>query len=242
MKSAGWAARQSRDSYVRARDTHGYLSRAAFKLTALLHAHPSLLRPGSHALDLGGAPGSWSQVLLSAVGPAGRVTCVDLLPVHLSSPSLTCIRGDLSAPGVAAEVLARVVGGAPRRLSVFSDAAPNTTGIASLDSEAQGRLGWACLGLGLRALGASARSGGTGGGIVLKSRQGVGGTDALLGAVRRRFTRGLVVKPPASRSGSPEEYVVGLGWRGGAGAVTREEADVLEALGLPPLPVEGELR
>lgn len=202
--STRWLIRQLNDPYVRAAKVRGYRSRAAFKLLELDERF-RLLRPGLRVLDLGAAPGGWTQVALAKVGPAGRVVGVDLLPLD-PIPGAVLIRGDLTDP----EVLARAVAelGGPPDL-VLSDMAPNTTGHAATDHLRIVALAEAAA---EAALGHLA----PGGAFVCKVFQG-GAEREVLEPLKRAFASVRHAKPPASRKESAETYLVAQGFRGRAG-------------------------
>ncbi len=126
--SQRWLERQLNDPYVRAAQQRGLRSRAAFKLIEIDEKH-GLLRPGARVLDLGAAPGGWTQVAAERAGPGGRVVAVDLLPMD-PVPGVTIIRGDFQDEAVAAAALAALGGTADL---VLSDMAPNTTGHNATD-------------------------------------------------------------------------------------------------------------
>ncbi len=126
--SRRWLERQLNDPYVAEAKARGYRSRAAFKLIEMNAKH-GLLRPGMRVVDLGAAPGGWTQVAAKAVGPAGRVVALDLLPMA-AIPGAIVLQADFTAPETA-EALRAALGG-PADL-VLSDMAPNTTGHAGTD-------------------------------------------------------------------------------------------------------------
>ena len=131
-RSRNWAARQNRDPYVKKARESDYRSRAAFKLQQL-DEKERLVRAGMSVVDLGAAPGSWSQYVAAKVGPTGVVVAVDRLDMGKIS-GVTGIKGDFLEDAVVKE-LTEVLGERPADL-VISDLAPNLTGISSVDQAA----------------------------------------------------------------------------------------------------------
>src|SRR3954468_7669990 len=123
--SKQWLRRHVTDSYVRRAKEQGYRSRAAFKLLEL-DEKERFLKPGAVVVDLGAAPGGWSQVAAKAVGPTGRVIAVDLLPIVPIS-GVTVLQGDFREDATV-DALERALQGAEIDL-VISDMAPNISGI-----------------------------------------------------------------------------------------------------------------
>jgi 23S rRNA (uridine2552-2'-O)-methyltransferase len=202
--SQRWLERQLNDPYVRAAQARGFRSRAAFKLIEIDDRH-RLLKPGSRVVDLGAAPGGWTQVALERAGPRGKVVALDLLPMD-PVPGATTLQGDFEDPAAEAAVLAALDG--PADL-VLSDMAPNTTGHAATDH-------LRIIGLAELALDFAQRVLAPGGGFVAKVFQG-GSEKGLLDALKRDFAAVKHVKPPASRKDSSELYVVATGFRGRPG-------------------------
>jgi 23S rRNA (uridine2552-2'-O)-methyltransferase len=191
------------DPYVVAAKAQGWRSRAAFKLIELDERF-HLIRPGARVVDLGAAPGGWSQVAVK--GGAARVVGVDLLPVD-PVRGAEMLLGDFTEPDVQAQLMA-VLGG--KADLVLSDMAPNTTGHAATDHLRIVALAEAALAFGLEVLA-------EGGSFVAKVFQG-GAERAMLEALKRHFSSVRHAKPPASRKESSELYVVALGFRGGPNA------------------------
>ena len=199
--SARWLRRQLNDPYVRAAQEAGYRSRAAFKLLDLADA-AGLLRPGHRVVDLGAAPGGWSQVAAARVGPAGRVVAVDaaaLAPID----GVVALVLDARAAGAASAVREALSG--PADL-VMSDMAAPTTGHGATDRLRVAALCEAALDLAEPLLA-------PGGCFLAKLREG-GGDPALRERLRRAFARVRHLKPAASRKDSSERYVVATGYRG----------------------------
>ena len=199
--SARWLRRQLNDPYVRAAQEAGYRSRAAFKLLDLAAA-AGLLRPGHRVVDLGAAPGGWSQVAAARVGPAGRVVAVDtaaLAPID----GVVALVLDARAAGAASAIRATL--GGPADL-VMSDMAAPTTGHGATDRLRVAALCEAALDLAEPLLA-------PGGCFLAKLREG-GGEPALRERLRRAFVRVRHLKPAASRKDSSERYVLAAGYRG----------------------------
>jgi len=202
--SRRWLERQLNDPYVAEAKRRGYRSRAAFKLLEL-DARWRLLRPGATVVDLGAAPGGWTQVAVERVGAGqpggGRVIALDLLAMDAVAGA-ELITADFLDPAVPEDLVARL--GRPADL-VLSDLAPSTTGHSGADHLRIMALAEAAFDFAAAVLG-------PGGGFVCKVFQG--GTEAtLLARVKQRFATVRHVKPPASRADSAELYLVATGFR-----------------------------
>jgi 23S rRNA (uridine2552-2'-O)-methyltransferase len=194
-----WIARQINDPYVRRAKAEGLRSRAAFKLIELDERF-GLIRSGARVLDLGAAPGGWSQVAIER--GAAMVVGVDLLPIDPLADA-TFLQMDFLAPE-AYGAIAAALGGAPDL--VLSDLAANTTGHQRTDQIRTGALAEAAAEFALAHLA-------PGGAFVAKAFQG--GLDAeLLKRLKHAFERVRHAKPPASRTESAEIYLVATGRRG----------------------------
>jgi len=200
--SRAWLERQIRDPYVARAKREGFRSRASYKLAEIDDKY-RLLRPGARVVDLGAAPGGWSEVAVRRVGPGGRVIAIDVL-------AMKPIKGveflhldflDDSAPGR----LKVMLGG--KAEVVLSDMAANTTGHRQTDHLRIMALADAAAHFAREVLG-------EGGSFLCKVLQG--GTEAaMLAALKRDFSSVRHVKPPASRSDSAELYLLARGFRGG---------------------------
>ena len=187
------------DPYVKRASVEGMRSRAAYKLQQI-NEKDKLIKPGMLVVDLGAAPGGWSQVAGCIVAPAGRVIAIDLLEMA-GLPGVTFIQGDFSEDaGLAA--LERELAGKPVDL-VLSDMAPNISGIALSD---QSRL----MGLVELALDFAVNRLKPQGNFLVKVFQGVG-FDEFVTAMRKAFVQVQTRKPDASRKGSREVYLLGRG-------------------------------
>jgi 23S rRNA (uridine2552-2'-O)-methyltransferase len=201
--STDWLTRQLNDPYVAEAHRVGYRSRAAFKLEQL-DARFRLLGRGMRVVDLGCAPGGWSQIATRAVGPRGAVVGVDLTPTD-SLPDATLIEGDFRDEAIVAAIRAAL--GGPADL-VLSDMAAPATGHAATDHLRVVALAEDAFALARTLL----RPGGA---FVAKVFQG-GAEGELLAALKRSFATVRHAKPAASRAESAETYVVAKGFRGGA--------------------------
>jgi 23S rRNA (uridine2552-2'-O)-methyltransferase len=199
--SIRWLERQLNDPYVAEAQRLGYRSRAAFKL-AQLDDRFHLLGPGKRVIDLGAAPGGWTQVALARCcppeGKQGRVVAIDLAEMQ-ALPGAVLLQGDFLAPE-APEHLKAALGG-PADV-VLSDIAAPATGHAKTD-----HLKIIALAEAVHAFAVEALK--PGGSLVVKVLQG-GATRDLLAALKRDFAEVRHVKPPASRADSAEIYVVAL--------------------------------
>nr|WP_294525561.1 RlmE family RNA methyltransferase [uncultured Rhodopila sp.] len=199
--SARWLKRQLNDPYVTAARQQGWRSRAAFKLLELDDKF-HLIRPGVRVLDLGAAPGGWTQVAVKR--GAASVLALDLLaidPIH----GAVVIQGDFMDPAMPERLTAELGGGAD---VVLSDMAPNTTGHASTDHIRIVALAEMALDFAVQILS-------PGGSFVTKVFQG-GSEKQILDALKRNFATVRHAKPPASRKDSSELYVVATGFKGRA--------------------------
>jgi 23S rRNA (uridine2552-2'-O)-methyltransferase len=211
LSSTRWLERQLNDPYVRRARVEGYRGRAAFKL-AEIDDRFRFLRPGARVVDLGAAPGGWTQVAVTRVNaggvradrPAGRVVGIDLLPVD---PIRGAELHQLDFLGEAADAaLAGWLGGPAD--AVLSDMAPAASGHAATDHLRIMALCEAAAEFAMQVLA-------PGGTFVAKVLAG-GAEAALVARLRRAFARVAHVKPPASRAESSEKYLVATGFRGTA--------------------------
>jgi len=203
LSSQKWLERQLNDPYVARAKREGYRSRAAFKLLEIDDKY-HVLKAGQRVVDLGAAPGGWSQIAARKVGPKGRVVGIDLLPID-PMPGVEFIELDFldeSAPGRLIDLL-----GGPADV-VMSDMAANTTGHKKTDH-------LRIMGLAEAAIYFAREILAPGGAFIAKVFQG--GTEGqLLADLKRDFAVVRHVKPAASRSDSAELYVMATGFRGAA--------------------------
>jgi 23S rRNA (uridine2552-2'-O)-methyltransferase len=205
LSSQKWLERQLNDPYVTRARREGYRSRAAYKLLEIDDKH-RLLKPGQRVVDLGAAPGGWSQIAARRVGSPdghGRVVGIDLLPID-PMPGVEFVELDFldeSAPARLTELL-----GGPADI-VMSDMAANTTGHKKTDH-------LRIMGLAEAAAQFAREILAPGGAFVAKVFQG-GTENQLLADLKRDFATVRHVKPQASRADSSELYVLATGFRGG---------------------------
>lgn len=198
--SARWLSRQINDPYVKRARAEGYRSRATYKL-AELDARFAFIKPATRVVDLGIAPGGWSQ-LVALRRPQARIVGIDLLPVD-PLPGVTILNMDFMAVAAPAALLDALDG--PPDL-VLSDMAANTVGHKQTDHLRTMGLVEAAADFAIQTLA-------PGGAVVAKVL--AGGTDAqLLALLKRHFATVKHAKPPASRKDSSEWYVVAQGFKG----------------------------
>lgn len=210
--STRWLERQLNDPYVEKARAEGYRSRAAYKLIELDDRF-HLLKPGARVVDLGAAPGGWSQVAAARVGSAGgkgRVVAIDILEMD-AIPGVEVLHLDF-LDDAAPERLKAALGG-PADV-VLSDMAPATTGHRQTDHMRIMALCEAALDFARQVLA-------PGGAFLAKVLRG-GTEGALLADMKRDFAAVRHVKPPASRADSAELYVLATGFRGAAGPGTED--------------------
>ena len=187
--SKQWLRRHVTDPFVRKAKAQGYRSRAAFKLLEI-DSQEKLLRPGMTVVDLGAAPGGWSQVAAAKVRPGGRVIAIDLLPIAPIC-GVTVLQGDFRQAPVLESGKADVV---------LSDVSPNLSGIGNVDQARALELAGAAIEFCRKALKPD-------GVFLVKAFQGAA-FEELLGGLKRNFSKVKVVKPSASRGESRETYVL----------------------------------
>ena len=194
--SQRWRQRQESDIYVEQAGRAGWRSRAAFKLEQM-QAKERLLRPGTVCVDLGSAPGSWSQLAARLVGSSGRVIAVDLLPME-PIPGVDFLQGDFTAPETL-QGLRNLIGPKPIDL-VMSDMAPNISGNRVTDQPRS-------LALLDEALLFAREVLRPGGDLLVKAFQGEG-IDAFTRELKSHFKTVKTIKPKASRPESREIYLL----------------------------------
>jgi 23S rRNA (uridine2552-2'-O)-methyltransferase len=201
--SRRWLDRHVNDAYVQRAQKDGYRSRAAYKLLEL-QERDRLMRPGLRVVDLGAAPGGWSQVSASLVGRKGRVIALDLIPFDPIT-GVEIIEGDFREDKVLGQ-LSELLAGEPLDL-VLSDMAPNISGMKAVDQPRSIYLAELALDFALSTLKPN-------GAMVVKAFHGEG-FDELVKTMRQHFERVVSRKPKASRPESRETYLVAKGARGG---------------------------
>ena len=199
--SKAWLKEHRDDPYVQRAQREGYRSRACYKLLEL-QERDHLIRPGMTVLDLGSAPGGWSQVAVELVGHRGRVIASDILPMD-NLAGVEFIQGDFTEDSVFEAILA-AIGEAPVDV-VISDMAPNMSGMNAVDQPRSMYLVELALDMARRVLA-------PGGSFVAKVFHGEG-FDELFREARSSFDKVLTRKPKASRPRSREVYLVATGFR-----------------------------
>ena len=200
--SLGWLKRHVNDPYVKQAQKDGYRSRASYKLLEIQEKY-KLIRPGMSVVDLGAAPGGWSQVTSRLIGGEGRLIASDILEMD-SIPDVTFIQGDFTEDEVLARIL-EAVGNSQVDL-VISDMAPNMSGTPEVDMPKAMFLCELALDLADRILK-------PGGNFVIKIFQGEG-FDVYLKDARKKFDKIQMIKPDSSRGSSREQYMLAWGYRG----------------------------
>ena len=194
-----WIDEHVNDHWVKEATRLGYRSRAAFKLIEIAEKD-RLFRPGMSVVDLGAAPGSWTQVLREKLGRRARIVALDILAMD-PLPGVLILQGDFREAPVLAELEAALEG---RKVDlVVSDLAPNLSGVASADQARSVHLGELALEF-------AANWVQPGGDLVVKAFQG-GGFAEFQQAMQQDFDKVYVRKPKASRDRSREVYLVAKG-------------------------------
>ena len=199
--SKQWLRRHVNDPYVQASKREGYRSRSAYKLTEI-DDKDKLLRAGQVVVDLGAAPGGWSQVAAKRTGPNGAVIAIDLLEMD-AIPGVDFIQGDFTKGSGLKAVQAEL--GARKADVVLSDMAPNMSGIAVSDQARSMELAELARDFAVLHLQRE-------GAFLVKVFQGAG-YDDYLKSLRAAFRKVVVRKPDASRDESAEQYLLGRGLR-----------------------------
>jgi len=194
--SSRWLQRQRKDHYVKQAQLFDYRSRAVYKLIEI-DEKDHLLEQGQIVIDLGAAPGSWSQYAAKKTGPGGRVIAVDILSLD-PIDNVLFIKGDFTEVAICKECLA-VLGGSKADL-VISDMAPNLSGIKVTDQARSMALAEVARDFALQVL----RKGGS---FLVKVFQGEGTREFQLG-LQKHFQRVVIRKPGASRDSSSEMYLL----------------------------------
>ncbi len=199
--SSRWLQEHFSDPYVKRAQAEGWRSRAVFKLDELIE-RDAVLRPGMVVVDLGAAPGGWSQMLRERLGDAGRIVALDILPMQ-GIGGVEFIQGDFREEP-ALRQLDAALGGAGIDL-VLSDMAPNMSGVAAVDQDRSMHL--AELAMEFADLRLKA-----GGAFLTKLFQGQG-FDEYVRRLRGKYARVSIRKPKASRARSNEVYALATGKR-----------------------------
>jgi 23S rRNA (uridine2552-2'-O)-methyltransferase len=200
--SKAWLKEHRDDVFVQRAIRDGYRSRACYKLMEI-NDRDRLLKPGMTVVDLGSAPGGWSQVAAELAGHRGRVVASDILPMDPIA-GVEFVQGDFTEEAVFDALLATLADD-PVQL-VMSDMAPNMSGMTAVDQPRAMYLAELALDLAVRLLA-------PGGGFVTKIFQGEG-VEPWLADTRQYFSRVVTRKPEASRPRSREVYIVATGFKG----------------------------
>jgi 23S rRNA (uridine2552-2'-O)-methyltransferase len=200
--SARWLAEHESDPYVHEARRLGFRSRAVFKLKEI-QERDRLIKPGMSVVDLGAAPGGWSQYARPLLGAAGRLIALDILPMEPIS-GVSFIEGDFREAEVLAQLEAAAGGGRQVEL-VMSDMAPNISGVTAADQAAAMYLAELALEFAQQHL----KAGGT---MLTKAFQGEG-FEAYVKRLRDSFAEGQIRKPKASRPRSREVYLLARNYR-----------------------------
>ena len=199
--SNAWLQEHFNDEYVKKSQQEGYRSRAVYKLEEIQQKE-KLIKPNMNVIDLGAAPGGWSQYVVNLVGKNGRVIANDILDID-PLPFVEFIKGDFTEQSVLDEILGVLEKDATKNNKldvVISDMAPNISGVESIDLPRSIYLCELALELAREVLK-------PGGSLPVKLFQGQG-SDEYLRDVRSSFRRVKIRKPKASRTRSKEVYVV----------------------------------
>jgi 23S rRNA (uridine2552-2'-O)-methyltransferase len=197
--SSRWLKEHFSDPYVKDARAKGYRSRAVYKLLEI-HRRDYLFKPGMTVLELGAAPGSWSQGILPLIQPRGRLIAVDILPME-PIPGVEIVQGDFTDEKVLSDLLERLKGASCDW--VLSDMAPNMSGLAAVDIPRAFYLAELAVDCAVQVLNEK-------GGCLIKVFQGEG-FDAFRAMMMRRFQSVVVRKPKASRDRSREMFILGRG-------------------------------
>ncbi len=200
--SKNWLKEHEDDAWVKKSRAEGYRSRASYKLLEI-HKSDRLIRPGMTVVDLGSAPGGWSQVAAKLVGSSGRVIASDILAMD-PVPGVAFVQGDFTEEACFQEILALIPEGEGVDL-VISDMAPNLSGMAAIDQPRSLHLVELAVDFARTTLKPD-------GALLTKVFQGEG-FEALLRDLRSEFTQVVNRKPDASRPRSKEIYLLAKGYR-----------------------------
>ncbi len=196
-----WLQEHFRDEFVKKAHEQGWRSRAVFKLQEI-QEKDRLIKPGMNILDLGAAPGGWSQYARKLIGANDKVFALDILPIE-PLEGVEFIQGDFREDEILTRIIERL---GDRTINlVLSDMAPNITGNKAIDQPGSMYLAELALDMARQVLERN-------GNFLVKLFQGQG-SDDFLGEVRRNFSKVLIRKPKASRSRSNEVYVLAKGFK-----------------------------
>lgn len=201
--SARWLKQHFNDPYVKRAQKEGLRSRSAYKLLEI-QQKTKIIKPGMTIIDLGAAPGGWSQLGSELVGFSGKIYALDILPMEAIS-NVEFLQGDFREDSVMQQFLQRVQS---KTIDlVISDMAPNFSGMRSVDQPRSIYLAELALEFAQKVLKPK-------GGFIVKTFQGEG-FEAFLKDLRKFFTKVTIRKPSASRGSSAEVYLVAMGYHKG---------------------------
>ena len=200
--SKNWLDEHVNDPYVKKAQVDGYRSRASYKIIEI-NEKDKLFRPGNIVMDLGSAPGGWSQILAPLVGENGRIIASDILPMD-GIVGVSFIQGDFTEEAVYNEIVSSL--GESKVDVVVSDMSPNLSGVNTTDQYSSIYLVELALDMARNVLA-------PGGSFCAKVFQGVG-YEEYVKEVRKSFAKVIVRKPAASRPRSREVYIVAKGFKG----------------------------
>jgi 23S rRNA (uridine2552-2'-O)-methyltransferase len=196
MPDKNWRKQQGKDQYFKKAKVDGYRARSAYKLEEI-NQRQRVIRLGDRVLDIGAAPGSWSQLAVELVGNKGKVVAVDITAIQ-PMQGVSIVQGDVRDPAIKAQL--RDLAGEHPYNAVISDIAPNTTGIGPTDHARSIELSLHALVIGIEMLG-------KGGNFITKVFTGED-FDKLLALTRRYFRRVSHISPDATRKESKETFIV----------------------------------
>lgn len=196
--SKRWLREHFNDPYVKQAHTAGLRSRAVYKLREIIEKD-KLFKSGMTIIDLGAAPGSWSELAVKCVGKKGRVIALDILPMQ-PIEGVEFIQGDFNEESILIALLAKI--GDAKVDWVISDIAPNMSGVESVDQPRSIAMAELALDFALKVINESSA-----GGFLVKVFQGEG-FDAFLVEIRKHFKKVVIRKPKASRGRSREVYIL----------------------------------
>lgn len=201
-KSSSWIEQRRKDHYFKLAKERGYRSRAAFKLSQIIRSY-RFVRKGDQVVDLGAAPGGWTQVLIEIVGNEGYVFAVDIQPIEpLDSPLTDFIKLDITSNSAIEYLMKKL----PVYVDVIvSDIAPDVSGTWELDHFRQ-------IHLAKRSLQIAKKFLKHGGNFLIKVFQG-NELDPFIKEVKKNFRQTRIIKPKATRTASSELYVLGLSFK-----------------------------
>lgn len=224
MANKQWRKQQQNDPYFKKAKADGYRARSAYKL-AEINQRFRVIRPMNRVLDIGAAPGSWSQLATEIVGDRGTVVAVDIQAIQPLT-GVILIKGDIRDEAVKAEIR-NAVGGHPFN-SVISDIAPNTTGIVTTDHARSMELSLFALVIAIEFLG-------KGGNFVTKVFEGED-FDKIFALTKKYFRRVTTLSPGATRKESKETFIVANNLI--ARAALNPDLGLEALLEIPPIPFE----